>query len=116
MAEVEQLKAKYLGYSFDALDRFALCHGDFHPGGVMMRAGSVKVSDARWPKWPNSPRAQCPNPMSSAQNPMPNAQCPQCPNTQCPNAPMPNAQCPNAPMPQCPMPNAQCPMPQCPMP
>ena len=45
MAEVELLKAKYLGYSFDALDRFALCHGDFHPGGVMMCNGSVKVID-----------------------------------------------------------------------
>ena len=45
MAEVNALKAKYLGYSFDELDRFALCHGDFHPGGVMVRGGSVKVID-----------------------------------------------------------------------
>ena len=42
---MELLKAKYLGYSFDDLDRFALCHGDFHPGGVMMCNGSVKVID-----------------------------------------------------------------------
>ena len=45
MAEVQQLKAKYLGRSFDELDRFALCHGDFHPGGVMVRGGAVKVID-----------------------------------------------------------------------
>ena len=43
MAEVEHLKAKYLGYAFDEVDRCALCHGDFHPGGVMMRGTSVKV-------------------------------------------------------------------------
>ena len=45
MGEESLLKAKYLGYSFDSLDRFALCHGDFHPGGVMVRGGSVKVID-----------------------------------------------------------------------
>lgn len=45
MAEVQHLKAKYLGYSFDELDRFALCHGDFHPGGVMVCNRAVKVID-----------------------------------------------------------------------
>ena len=46
MAQVAILKAKYLGYSFDSLDRYALCHGDLHPGGVMVAAdGRVKVID-----------------------------------------------------------------------
>ena len=35
MAEVSYLKAKYLGYSHDAHDQVALCHGDFHPGEKM---------------------------------------------------------------------------------
>ena len=50
-AEVELLKAKYLGYSFDALDRFALCHGDFHPGlGVGLgRGGRVGHGDSSTP-------------------------------------------------------------------
>ena len=45
MAEVGVLKAKYLGYSFDARDRFALCHGDLHPGGVMVCGADVKIID-----------------------------------------------------------------------
>ena len=48
MDEVSLLRAKYLGYSFDGLDRFALCHGDLHPGSVMMDpCGSVKVLDPK---------------------------------------------------------------------
>ena len=48
MAEVAHLRAKYLGYSHDALDQFALCHGDFHPGSVMVDPADdadVKVID-----------------------------------------------------------------------
>ena len=45
MAEVSYLKAKYLGYAFDQYDRFCLCHGDFHPGGVMVDGSDVKVID-----------------------------------------------------------------------
>ena len=45
MGEVAMLKAKYLGYGFDARDRWALCHGDLHPGGVMIRGSDVKVID-----------------------------------------------------------------------
>ena len=45
MAEVSYLKAKYLGYAFDEYDRFCLCHGDFHPGGVMVDGQDVKVID-----------------------------------------------------------------------
>ena len=48
MAEVAALKAKYLGYSLDDLDRYALCHGDLHPGGVMLSDdGAVKVIDPK---------------------------------------------------------------------
>lgn len=48
MAEVAILRAKYLGYAFDARDCRALCHGDFHPGGVMISTdgvGRVKIID-----------------------------------------------------------------------
>ncbi|KAL1493518.1 hypothetical protein AB1Y20_017221 [Prymnesium parvum] len=48
MAEVDYLKAKYLGYSHDALDQYVLCHGDFHPGSVMVdptREEGIKVID-----------------------------------------------------------------------
>lgn len=45
MDEVRCLKAKYLGYSFDEFDRWSVCHGDLHPGGVMLGVGGVKVID-----------------------------------------------------------------------
>jgi 5-methylthioribose kinase len=45
MAAVATLKAKYLGYGFDAHDRWALCHGDLHPGGVMVDGAHVKIID-----------------------------------------------------------------------
>lgn len=52
MAEVAMLKAKYAGEVSDGLDRFALCHGDLHPGGVMAAAdGRVKVIDPEFVVW-----------------------------------------------------------------
>jgi len=42
MREVEQLKAAYDGANPDNL---SLCHGDLHPGSVMVFAGDVKVID-----------------------------------------------------------------------
>ena len=61
MAEVRLLKAKYLGYSFDELDRCALCHGDLHPGGVMVRGADVRVGiiRAQLPQQPLQPSAHC---------------------------------------------------------
>ena len=52
MAEVSALTAKYLGLSFDGWDRYALCHGDLHPGGVMVAPdGRVKVIDPEFCQW-----------------------------------------------------------------
>jgi len=48
MREVSLLRAKYLGYTFDPHDRLVLCHGDLHPGSVMISedgSGRVKVID-----------------------------------------------------------------------
>jgi 5-methylthioribose kinase len=42
MKEVEELKAAYNG---DIKDHFSLCHGDLHPGSVMVYGGDVKVID-----------------------------------------------------------------------
>ena len=44
MEQVSLLKAKYLGYAFDSLDRWALCHGDLHPGGVMLQVRPPPLS------------------------------------------------------------------------
>lgn len=52
MEQVALLKAKYAGASFDGRDRFALCHGDLHPGGVMVAAdGRAKVIDPEFVVW-----------------------------------------------------------------
>lgn len=46
MGAVAYLKARYLGYSFGHDDLLALCHGDLHPGSVMLNpSGNVKVID-----------------------------------------------------------------------
>ncbi|KOO21084.1 methylthioribose kinase [Chrysochromulina tobinii] len=50
MREVSLLRAKYLGYTFDPHDRLVLCHGDLHPGSVMISedgSGRVKVLRTR---------------------------------------------------------------------
>lgn len=42
MKEVEELKASYNG---EIKDHFSLCHGDLHPGSVMVYNGDVKIID-----------------------------------------------------------------------
>lgn len=42
MKEVEELKASYNG---ERHDHFSLCHGDLHPGSVMVYNGDVKIID-----------------------------------------------------------------------
>ena len=43
MAHVHELRAKYLGFSRDPTDCWALCHGDMHAGSVMVDGPRVKV-------------------------------------------------------------------------